>query len=196
MSRPKLHLCDFDGTLYRGNSLLQYLLFAVPAGRLFTAGFQLAFRFAGMFLRGKWANDEGKQGLLATLFKGKSQEEMQASGAAFARKEIPPAIRPALLHVLKNAQAEGDRVVIVSASLDLWLRPYAASQGFELICTELEYSGGIFTGGFARPNCNREEKVRRITAVISLSEYDKVIAYGNPGGDDAMFTLANEVFRF
>ena len=196
MNRPNLHLCDFDGTLYQGNSLLQYLWFSVPAGRLFGVACRLGLRFVGRLLKRKWAHAEDKQWLLAILFKGRTQQEMLASGAAFARKEIPPAIRPALLHTLQTAQTAGDRVVIVSASLSLWLRPYAENLGFELICTELAFENGVFTGQFALPNCNREEKVHRITEAIPLSDYEKVIAYGNPGGDDAMFTLADEVFRF
>ena len=193
---PRLHLCDFDGTLHRGDSLLQFLLFSVPFRRLLSGGPGLGFRFAKMFINGTWTNAEGKQCILRDFYRGKTEKEMRNLGAAFARKELPRGIRPELLHTLKSAQALGDRVTIVSASLSLWLRPYAESQDFDLICTEPAFENGIFTGRFATRNCNREEKARRIAETYTLDAYEKVIAYGNPGGDDAMFALADEVFRF
>ena len=49
-------------------------------------------------------------------------------------------------------------------------------------------------GAFATPNCNREEKARRIRAAFDLQQFASIIAYGNSSGDAAMFALAQEAW--
>ncbi len=121
---------------------------------------------------------------------------MDAVGALFCQRKMPALLRTDLLSALRLALQKGETVVIVSASPHLWLRPFCAGEGFGLLCTELEFVAGQFTGKFATPNCNRDEKARRILAAYHLEPFDKIIAYGNSGGDAAMFALAHEVIRF
>lgn len=121
---------------------------------------------------------------------------MKALGAGFYAKIIPGLLRSDLLETLRLAVKNGEKVVIVSASLDLWLRPFCHVEGFELLCTELEFLDGKYTGRFSTPNCNGQEKAVRILADYDLQSYEKTIAYGNSEGDAAMFELADEVFKF
>ena len=121
---------------------------------------------------------------------------MRALGEDFYRKKITIMLRLELLERLRHATQGGETVVIVSASPDVWLRPFCASEGFGLLCTELEFEAGIFTGGFATPNCNGAEKARRIQAAYDLRVFEKISAYGNSRGDAAMFALADSVFKF
>ncbi|MBC7776374.1 MAG: haloacid dehalogenase-like hydrolase [Phycisphaerae bacterium] len=192
----RLHLCDFDGTLTKGDSFVRFLLFAVPLPQLAVGGFELIFKFLGLIFSGKWSNAAGKAAVLSEFFKGKTVEELEALGSKFCQQKMPTLLRAELLGSLRQVLKNGETVVVVSASPDLWLRPFCAAEGFELLCTELEFVGGQFTGKFATLNCNWEEKARRIQAAYNLGEFEKVIAYGNSIGDAAMFALADEVFRF
>ncbi|HAD13191.1 MAG TPA: hypothetical protein DCF33_12240 [Saprospirales bacterium] len=197
-----LHLCDFDGTLTRGDTLLHFLWFALnPVSRIKVA-LLTPFRFAGLFFTGSWSNDKAKEQLLSLCFKGKTQQEMETLGKAFCTNVLPGLIRSSLLDTLRQARRRQQRVVIVSASLDIWIKPFCEQEGFEWLCTVLEYKkigaheAPQFTGYFDLPNCNRAEKARRIQGAYSLSDFRHIIAYGNSKGDEAMFALAHEVIHF
>ncbi len=196
-SQPRLlHLCDFDGTLTRGDSLLRFLWFSLPVSRLAWGSFVVLIKFLSLFFWGKWSNSTAKSALLSTFFKGKTMVELNALGAGFCSKIVPGLLRTDLLETLRLAAKNGDTVVIVSASLDLWLRPFCHLEGFDLLCTELEYLDGKYTGRFSTPNCNGQEKAVRILTAYDLQSFEKTIAYGNSEGDAAMFDLADEVFKF
>ena len=192
----RLHLCDFDGTLTKGDSFVRFLLFAVPVHQLAVGGFVLIFKFMGLVISGKWTNEAGKAAVLSQFFKGKTVEAMEELGTRFCRLKMPALLRKALLESLQQALQKNETVVIVSASPDVWLQPFCDQEGFGLICTELEYTEGQFTGKFATPNCNYDEKARRIRAAFDLNAFEKITAYGNSKGDAAMFAVADEVFRF
>ncbi len=191
-----LHLCDFDGTLTRGDSLLHFLWFVVPLPRLVVGGLRLSFKFLGLLLSGKWSNGTAKAAVLAVYLEGKTRSELQTFGEAFCLQKLPAILRTALLNQLQRAQQSGETVVIVSASPHLWLEPFCRAMGFGLICTELSYESDIFRGQFATPNCNGPEKARRILAAFDLRSFDLIIAYGNSSGDAAMFDLAHKVLKF
>lgn len=192
----QLHLCDFDGTLAHGDSLRRFLWFALPASRLVWGSMVVAFKFFTLLFSGKWSNEAGKAALLSTFFRGRTTVAMKALGAGFYSKKIPGLLRTDLLEKLRMAVKNGETVVIVSASLDLWLRPFCKLEGFDLLCTELKFMDGKFTGRLATPNCNGPEKAKRILAAYNLAFFDKITAYGNSTGDHAMFELADEVFKF
>ncbi len=213
MTKPTLHLCDFDGTLTRGDSFVRFLIFAVPLPRLALGGIVLLFHFSVLFLKGKWSNEAGKTAVLSYFFKGKTLEEMQALGEHFCQQKLPTLLRLELLALLRQARRDGHKVVIVSASVDTWLRPFCETEGFDLLCTALEFLANEnkatplsghpplpevlrFSGHLATPNCNGAEKVRRIQGAYALHSFERIVAYGNSKGDAAMFGLAEEVFKF
>ncbi len=45
-------------------------------------------------------------------------------------------------------QARGDTVVVVSASLDVYLRPWCQQHNLELLCSEVEFQNGAATGKY------------------------------------------------
>lgn len=204
-NKPRiLHLCDFDGTLTRGDTLFHFLRFAAGPLTWLRAMVLVPKCFLGLWLSGRWSKDRAKETLLSVFFKGRTRRDLEASGMAFCDQRLPAMMRRDLFTQLQLLVQQGEQVVIVSASLDIWLKPFCQTQGFELLCTELEFKKNgassdempRFTGRFAVPNCNREEKARRVRAVYPLGQFDRIIAYGNSGGDEAMFALAHEVVRF
>ncbi len=191
-----LHLCDFDGTLTYGDSFSRFLWFALSLPALIWGGFRLLFVYIGLIINGKWSNELAKAAVFSVFFKGKSEAYLRAIGQAFVQQKIPAMLRPALLASLQTAISQGETVVIVSASSDLWLQPFCQVYGFELLCTQLEFEAEKCTGRFSTPNCKGVEKARRIKEAFELTAFGKTIAYGNSSGDHAMYELADEVFRF
>ncbi len=204
----QLVLFDFDGTLTRSNSLLEYLLFAAQWGRrkgregrrlrawrrLVTAFPVLLLRLSGLLFSGKWSNGGAKESIIGYFFAGKTRAELDALAERFCREQLPGRLREELMDKLRAYRSSGATVAVVSASLDLWLRPFCAKEGVQMVCTEAEFEQDRFTGRFATPNCNHREKSRRISTAFNLSAFDRVIAYGNSKGDQAMFQLADEAW--
>lgn len=194
LQQKTLVLFDFDGTLTKGDSLLRFMLFALPPGKLFAGCLLLLIKFIGFVLSGRWSNERAKESLLAVFFKGLSRVEFEALGAEFYKHRIAGMLRPEMLTKLREYRDSGETVVLVSASADIWLRPFCIAENILLICTNLDFENGNFSGKLASPNCNGPEKARRIQAAFDLSAYEKIIAFGNSTGDDAMLALAHEAW--
>lgn len=193
MLRQKtLVLFDFDGTLTKGDSLLRFLLFALPPRGLFLGCILLLIKFIGLFLSGRWSNERAKESLLGVFFEGRSQEYLEGLGTEFYKQQVIAMLRPEMLAKLREYRDSGETVVLVSASADVWLRPFCMAENILLVCTNLDFENGKFTGKLASPNCNGPEKARRIQTAFDLSAFEKIIAYGNSGGDAAMLALADE----
>jgi phosphatidylglycerophosphatase C len=83
-------------------------------------------------------------------------------------------------------------VIVVSASAESWIAPWAASHQLELLCTKLEVVHGKITGKIAGENCNGAEKVSRIKAHLDINDYGRIIVYGDSKGDREMLALGTE----
>lgn len=87
----------------------------------------------------------------------------------------------------------GDRVVVVTASMLQWVKPWCESHGVaEVLATEPEIDSctSTLTGRFATPNCHGEEKMRRVRALVGEPGGYEIWAYGDSHGDDAMLEAA------
>jgi HAD superfamily phosphoserine phosphatase-like hydrolase len=95
-----------------------------------------------------------------------------------------------MVRLLEQAQAEGSKVLIVSASIDNWVQPFFPS--FTIVGTQIEVIDGLLTGRFLTPNCYGQEKVRRILALHPDRSDYHLIAYGDSRGDREMLAFADE----
>jgi len=147
----------------------------------------------GLISRGKV-----KQSIFSYFFKGASLKDLQVKVKQYVEKSLPKMLKKSALDKIHYHKAQGDRVVLVSASLDLWLEEWATTEGIELICTKVEVdSNAKLTGGFSTPNCYGQEKVNRIKMLLDVHKYEKIYAYGDSRGDREMFEMSNEkFFRF
>ncbi len=85
-------------------------------------------------------------------------------------------------------------VVVVSASLGAYLRPWCDELALELICSELEQRGEQLTGRYADGDCTAQEKARRVRERYELARYPVIYAYGDTAEDQELLALANERF--
>jgi phosphatidylglycerophosphatase C len=119
---------------------------------------------------------------------------LKALGESFSREIIPGIIRQETMETLVDLKKHGYKIVVISASVSIWLKPWTDSIGVELICTEFEFLKGKFSGRFATPNCNGQEKVVRIKKHLNVMDYSPIYAYGNSKGDLPMLALADFPF--
>lgn len=188
--RPILALFDFDGTITTRETLPDFLRFATPPRRLRfgTALFVLpvlAYRLKLLPVR-------MLRSLLARYaFGGLPRVHLEDAGRRFAATVLPPLVRPEMQARIDAHRAQGDTVVIVSGGFDVYLAPWCAAQGVELVCASLEASGDCLTGRYAGAQCVGEEKARRVRERFDLDAYREIHAHGDTHEDHALLALAH-----
>jgi HAD superfamily hydrolase (TIGR01490 family) len=194
MTTQTLALFDFDGTITTKDTFAPYLFAAFGMTRV-SAAFTSLGAHALMVYAGLSTRDRFKARLLARLFTGADCARLEAVGRAYA-KTVSKWYRPAALERIRWHRERGHRLIMVSASLDLYLEHIARDLGFDdLLCTRMERAGAHTTGCMQGANCRAAEKVHRIEALLGKPLADFVThAYGDSDGDAEMLRAA--VHRF
>lgn len=185
-----LALFDFDGTITRKDSLPDFVQFAVGSPRYYLGLFVLS-PWLVAFKLGLLSNERTKQRLLAHFFAGWERERFQEVADAYSRERIDSITRASAMAAIASHRERGDRVVVVSASMESWLRAWCAQHDLELIATRLEFRDGKLTGGFATRNCHGAEKLNRVRERFDLDVFEAIHAYGDSRGDRAMLDIAD-----
>ena len=189
-AKPKtIAFFDFDGTISTTDSMLQFLLFALGKKRVIM-GAAVLLPVITLYLLRIISNSTAKKAVLRHFFRNTGYAELCETADRFGLQKLPLIVRPKALERIKWHQANGHTVVVVSASIKLWLRRWCDEMQVELIATELQIENGRFAGSYAGANCNGEEKVRRIKAQFDLSQYAEIYAYGDSAGDLPMLAMA------
>lgn len=188
-----LALFDFDGTITKNDSFLTFLHFALSRRRLFFGKVVLSPLIVGYRL-GLVKAPAIRTAISRVAFRGLPTHRLDALGEQFAREKIPLFLRENALERLRWHKDQGDRIVVVSASLDIYLAKWCSQHELEYICTELEAKNGRLTGRYVEGDCSCEEKRRRVLARYDINEYQTIYAYGDTNEDHAMLELAHVKF--
>lgn len=92
---------------------------------------------------------------------------------------------------IKKHKSDGNKIVVVSASPEIWIREWAKTHHLEYIATKLESRNGKLTGKIEGNNCQGQEKVIRVKAYLDLAHFDKIYTYGDSPGDRPLLNLGN-----
>lgn len=187
----KIYAFDFDGTLTKRDSLIEFIRFARGNG-----GFILGFlKYLPLLILMKlrlYPNYKVKQTIFAHFFKGMAIDEFNALCQQFA-EEKRGMLNRWMVGNLTRALAEGSEAVIVSASIDNWVQPFFPD--VKVMGTKIEVVDGIITGKFLTKNCYGKEKVNRILDEYPERHEYRLIAYGDSRGDKEMLAFADEATR-
>ena len=177
---------DFDGTLTTGDTLMPFLKFVVGKPKYYW-NLLLVMPVLVCYLFKLIRNDVAKEVVLKRYLAGYHIDELFALGELFSKEIIPTMLRPEGMERLSWHQDQGHVCVIVSASLDIWLRPWANINSFDsIITTKLEIKENIVTGRISGFNCYGQEKVNRINSFLKSRNPEKSYAYGDTKGDSYM----------
>ena len=182
---------DFDGTLTIRDSFTEFLRWRAGAGGWALGLVKLAPAVAA-YARGR---DRGriKAASVREFLKGVDRAALEADAERFADRIWDRFMRPDALEVWNAWGAKGAHRVIVTASPESTVAPFARRLGAEaLLGTPLVFDADDrVTGAFAGPNCRGEEKVRRLRAVYG-EDVRLAAAYGDTSGDTEMLAIADE----
>jgi phosphatidylglycerophosphatase C len=187
----RLALFDVDGTLTRRDTMFLFLRHARgPLGAALAV--LLASPWMALHLVKLVSAQSAKEVLLRRGLGGVPRAELDAAAATFA-DVIDQDLRDGALDRLREHQQQGDDVLLVSASLDTWLAPWARRHGLRLLATPARHEGA--GGGFAGlggVNNTGPQKVVRIREVVDPAAYEHVVGYGDSSGDREMLALCHE----
>ena len=185
-----LALFDFDGTLYLHDSFTGFIFHALRKRHIVKRGMQILPWIQAYYLNFYPAH-RMRPKLYASMFKNSDAEEILQLAQDYAQKLILK-LNPKLLEQLIQHQELGHEVVLVSASLDLYLKPVCSYLNIDLICSEVEIKAGKMTGFYQTPDCSNTQKKIRILEKYNLDNYAEIYAYGNSEEDEEMLSLAHQ----
>jgi len=188
-----LALFDFDGTITKDDSFLKFIRFVVGDFRFFI-GFLLLLPILILYKLKIIPNHKAKEIVLRYFFKGYKEDEFKKVANKYSLNHIKTILRSSAMEKINWHKENGHKVVVVSASIDCWLRPWCEENDLELLATKLEIKDVKITGKLLSKNCYGIEKVNRIKESYDLEKYDYIYAYGDSSGDKEMLALANEKY--
>ncbi len=189
-SRPRIAAFDVDGTLTTRDCVVPFL-------RQVAGTIGLATRLVGDARRTLPAlvhrdRDALKACAAQAAFADRLVTDIDDHAAAFARLVHDTWLRSDTLAKLREHQNQGDTVVLVSASFEVYLRPLGGLLGVsDVLAARLDVGPGQrYTGALDGPNCRGPEKVRRLHSWLDERHRDgggrhgvHVTAYGDSTGD-------------
>jgi len=185
-----LALFDFDGTITSRDSFTAFIKFSSSRARFVFGCILILPIFLGYRI-GLISSPVTRKIAAWLSFKGRSFEDLDRKALEYAKEVIPGFVRPEALARIDWHKSRGDRIVVVSASLDIYLRHWCRAQQIELLCSQLEEKNGRITGRLVPDDCSGTEKVRRILETYILSDYKTIYAYGDTPEDRQMLDLAH-----
>jgi phosphoserine phosphatase len=100
---------------------------------------------------------------------------------------------PGALDQIARHRAAGDRLVLLSASVDLYVPDIGRRFGFdETICTSIAWSGDRLDGALASENRRGAEKRRCVEDIRARHPGVRILAYANSRSDFDHFAAADE----
>lgn len=193
MSFSKNHIAafDFDGTLTTQDSMFAYIAFVKGKMRLLL-GMIWLLPMLIRFKLGLKDRQAAKEQLLYHFFGGMEETTLRQQAKSFSQQKLPQMLRPEMMERLAWHQNQGHRCFLVSASLDLWLQPFADTYNLELLATQAQFSNGKYARTFRSANCYGPEKTKKIQAALEGQPDYFVYAYGDSNGDREMLAWADE----
>lgn len=173
-----MNVYDFDGTIYHGDSTVDFFLFALrrnPGLIRYVPKQATGFLLYGLKRIGKTELKEAFFAFLAGIDTQTLAEDFWAQNES----KIFPWYR--------DQQQPED--ILISASPEFLLKPICRRLGIRhLIASKVDEKTGKFSGG----NCRGEEKVRRLAAEYHVTHIDRF--YSDSHSDLPLAQIADEAY--
>lgn len=193
----KLFAFDFDGTLTKRDTLIAFISY-VKGRKAMLTGFGRYLPMLILMKLGLFPNGKAKRIIFTYFFAGMPEDEFNLWCKRFAcdKKGI---IRHKGMDKIKEVIAEGHQVMIVSASIDRWVKEFFREMSDDseppkiiITGTKIATNDGRLTGRFLTKNCYGKEKVNRIKELFPERDKYYLTAFGDSRGDIEMLDYSDE----
>jgi phosphatidylglycerophosphatase C len=180
----KLAIFDLDGTITRHDTLIQFILGYLKSRPWRLFGFVLSVpAVLGYLLR---LTDRGglKGSVIHWTLGGSARRDIDAWAATFVPQVLTHGVFKAALEQIAAHKRDGDVLVLMSASPDLYVPAIARHLGFtDVTCTGVRWNGDRLDGRLTTANCRGPEKARRLAQLRAQYPGLATVAYGNAESD-------------
>jgi HAD superfamily hydrolase (TIGR01490 family) len=182
---------DFDGTLVPGDSLLPFVWRVAGPGRFLAAAARHGPRVALATVGRIGSRDAAKAAFIGATLRGLPISSVVPEAVAFSHR-LEARIHPAALQRIDWHRRQGHELVLISASLRIYLEPLAERLGFDhVIATALEVGqDGHLTGALDGANVRGPEKLARLRRWLDGDDVE-LWAYGDSEGDRELLAAAD-----
>lgn len=193
-NKKTLAIFDFDGTITTRDSLFPFLIYCFGWTKTLWK-LSLIAPYLALFPLGFLPRQRAKEAVLALFFRGWKMDDLRKLAVNFSKEKLDQEVRPEAFERIAWHRLQGHTLVLVSASIQVYLEPWGQKMGFEHVLTSLlEVVDGCVTGKLAGENCRSKEKVRRLQEIFGdLSNYE-IYAYGDSKGDLELLAIADRPF--
>ena len=179
----KLAVFDLDGTITRHDTLVLYVFgYLIRRPWRLPRALLVLPAVIGFGLR---LTDRGglKSALLRFTLGGVRREQIERWTARFVPRVIEHGTFAAAREMIAKHARAGDHLVLMSASVDLYVPALALALGFhESICTGIRWRNERLDGRLSTPNRHGEEKARCLRELMERRP-GEATAYGNARSD-------------
>ena len=188
----QLAVFDLDGTITRRDTLLPYVMgFPMSTSRKLLG----VLAFLGPLLRfalGRRDHGQLKSAFIRSVLAGQTRSRIESWTAQFVPSLLSQGVFADALATLERHKHEGARLILMSASTDLYVPAIATALGFhEVICTGVRWNGDRLDGHLTTPNRRGSEKTRCFAALRTKHPGQTTAAYGNAASDLDHLRLAD-----
>ena len=185
----KIVFFDFDGTLTKKDVFLMFFLKYFVSIKIIIE-LILDFKIILVPFKKKAILENIKIRWIFHALKNKNIEDVNIIAKNFIDHKWQKIKNTNIFNALIKHQSNNDKIVIVTANLDILLAPWCKEKNIDLICTELEIKKDQYTGLILNDHCFGKVKSQRIMNQYKLQNYSAVVVYGNWPDDKEMLQLA------
>lgn len=192
-----LAVFDFDGTIIQGDSFLPFMRHMVGEFRYYR-GIVRIFPWLTAYALGRICNRTIKEKVVSCFLKGKRLQEIEQRAYEYALEYLPKKEKPEMRDRMQWHLEESHSLLLASASLLVYLKPWAEYRGFHGVCgAELEVDQkGIITGKIKGNNGFGPEKLEAVHDWLDGKNPSLTYAYGDSQGDRELLDWADvKIFR-
>jgi phosphatidylglycerophosphatase C len=191
-SERRLAVFDLDGTITRHDTLIQYVLGYLKSRPWRLFGFLLALPAVLLYVLRLSNRGALKGSVMHWTLGGSSRRDLEEWTSRFVPRLLETGVFARAMEQIAEHKRNGDVLVLMSASPDLYVPAIARHLGFtEATCTGVRWRGDLFDGRLTTENCRGEEKVKRFGQLRARHADMPTAAYGNADSDIDHLRLAD-----
>jgi len=168
---------DFDNTLYNGDSMYDFFIHVHGKPKFYMLF--LIFILKEVFLNNRILSPS-KESFLNTMRADISPSVLKEHAVSFFRKNKNKINRTAKKDIM-TYKNKSYKTMILTASLDIWVKPFADFLKMELISTayKIDDNNNIIV----LSNTKGERKTKEVKRIIKDGKYKEIVAYGDSKSD-------------
>jgi phosphatidylglycerophosphatase C len=192
---PPLAIFDLDGTLVRGDSFLPFhISYAWRRRRvwpLLTLPVYLSL-YACRILSDRAA----KERVLISFLRGQSSASVAEHARWFCSRWVQPKLNEEVIERLREHQEAGHRVILLSASPDVYVPAIGAFLGIgEVVCTRVALDADRWEGTIIGVNCKGDAKIDLLRRRLGPDAVpSRTYAYGDSHSDLPLLRWVSDGF--